>query len=429
MSEPTSPSPSVTGDSSAVPAPIDLRARSDQVLDHRIETTVVQVMELERMLESNCNLQCLFDSVEDFVFVLDLNGGILYVNPAVTTGLGYAADQLLGRSVLSVHPPALRKAARRVIAELLAGTRLICDIPLLAADGSRIQVETKVKRGWWSGREALFGVSRDTTARRRLEESLRRANERLEARVAERTARLTKMNRRLEQELSERRRAEGEARRYLGQIRRLTVSTDRLLEEERTWISKELHDELGQLLTALRINVAWLDTRLSDGDETIAARFAEALDLISRGTEAVRCLSKRLRPPILNHHGLLDAIRSHVAEFERRSGVTCIVTATPPSFEVGDPVATTAYRIVQEALTNIARHAKATRCEVVVCLEEDLLILDVLDNGVGASEEQLIGAHSLGLLGMRERAGALGGTVTVINQPEGGVSVHAQLPR
>ena len=387
-----------------------------------------RVSATERMVDSGRNLQCLFDSLEDFVFILDLNGCVVHMNPVVSKRLGYAPDQLLGRSVLNVHPPEMREAAGRIMAELLAGTRSICDIPLLAADGSLIPVETKVKRGWWSGREALFGVSRDTTDRNRLQESLRKANEDLEARVVERTALLTEMNNRLEEELAERQRAEREARQYLGQIRRLTTGTDRLLEEERAWISKELHDELGQLLTALRINVSWLDARLSDGDETIAARFAEALDLITRSTEAARCLSKRLRPPILNHQGLLDAIQSHVADFERRSGIACTVTSAPPGFEVGDPVATTAYRIVQEALTNIARHAKASCCEVVVCLEGDELVIDVLDNGVGASDEQLIGAHSLGLLGMRERAGALGGSVCISNQPNGGISVHAHLP-
>ena len=139
-------------------------------------------------------------------------------------------------------------------------------------------------------------------------------------------------------------------------------------------------------------------------------------------TGSIRRLSKNLRPPLLDHRGLLDAIESHVSEFSELTGIRCRVTSEPKNLNIGDPIATTVFRILQEALTNVARHSKASCCDICIRLADGTLEMSIQDNGRGATLKKLSGAQSLGIIGMQERAVALGGDVTIKNTPGNGVS-------
>lgn len=214
---------------------------------------------------------------------------------------------------------------------------------------------------------------------------------------------------------------------HLAQIRKLTLEAASSLEQERARLSRELHDELGQMLTAINLNLAWLSTR---GKEWAKAkeRLAETQQLVNQMLDAVRTLSTSLRPPILDNQGLLEAVRSYANGFARRAGFSCRVTARPSDLEVRDPLATTAFRIIQEALTNVARHARASKCGIFLKVTHSQIEITVRDNGVGAVPSRLHGVQSLGIAGMRERAAAVGGTLQVENRTEGGVCVTALLP-
>lgn len=212
---------------------------------------------------------------------------------------------------------------------------------------------------------------------------------------------------------------------YLARIQSLTRDARRELEGERGRISRELHDELGQLLTAINMNLAWCQSRV-EGEPR--RRIEEAQQLINQTIEATRALSTSLRPPILDHQGLPEAIRSHVADFKRRSGIAVRVVITPVDLAVDDPVATVVFRIVQEALTNVARHAQAAGCQVMLRLVGEELEVRVTDNGKGSVPDRLEGVQSLGITGMKERAAALGGSLRVENRLRGGVRVTARLP-
>jgi signal transduction histidine kinase len=215
---------------------------------------------------------------------------------------------------------------------------------------------------------------------------------------------------------------------HLAQIRELTVESARSVERERSRISRELHDELGQWLTAINLNVAWLASRADAWEAPAKERLLELPQLVNQMLEAVRNLSTRLRPPILDNRGLLEAIRSYAVQFARRANISFRVTASPPDLEVPDPLATPAFRIIQEALTNIARHSRASKCGIFLKLTDRHLELKVRDNGVGAVPTRLAGVQSLGIAGMRERAAAVGGTLKIENRPEGGVCVAARFP-
>jgi len=219
-----------------------------------------------------------------------------------------------------------------------------------------------------------------------------------------------------------------EEERHISQIRKTSLDANRILERERALISRELHDELGQTLTAMRMSLGWLKGRLGKAKAPIQERISYCHELAGRMIDGVRDLAKSLRPPILDHQGLTDALRSHIGEFRRNTGVACHFQVEPANLVVEDPFATTIYRIVQEALTNVARHAHATRCSVYLRAVGSDLEMKVQDNGVGAEPHVLAGAKSFGVAGMKERADVIGGTLQVENVKRGGVCVTLRLP-
>ncbi len=215
---------------------------------------------------------------------------------------------------------------------------------------------------------------------------------------------------------------------HLRQVRKLSADAEKSLEQERARISKELHDELGQILTAFNMNLAWVAGKVVDAPTELRERIRECQANVNHVVQTVRDLSRSLRPQLIDHHGLLDVIRAHVSEFEQGAGIACRVRAVPSELEVSDPPATAIFRIIQEALTNVARHSGATECEIALEQRGSELRVSIGDNGVGAPAHQLSGEKSLGIIGMKERAAALHGKLSVNSAPEGGVCVVAEIP-
>ena len=211
------------------------------------------------------------------------------------------------------------------------------------------------------------------------------------------------------------------------QLRRLSGSIMTSQEKERSAIARELHDELGQMLTALRMDSAWLQERLRKSDPESAAR-AKTMDrLIDKTIQDVRSMAFRLRPGVLDDLGLVDALEWYTSDFERRTGITCIFEHNHVS-NTNDTVATASYRITQEALTNVARHASATHVEVVLKQNREMLTLLVSDNGCGFGTQELSESDGLGVAGMRERASLAGGILEVQSQPDDGTRVYFKVP-
>ncbi len=211
------------------------------------------------------------------------------------------------------------------------------------------------------------------------------------------------------------------------QLRRLSGSIMANQEKERAGIARELHDELGQLLTALRMDAVWLQERVKKNDPKAAERAGALCALIDTTIEEVRGMAIRLRPGVLDDLGLVDALEWFTTEFERRAQFACIFThkAIPT---VDDTIATAAYRIAQEALTNVARHAQASRAEVVLQMRRQVLVLEVSDDGCGFNPDTLPENQVLGLAGMRERATLVGGELTIQSDPGNGTRVRFIVP-
>jgi two-component system, NarL family, sensor histidine kinase UhpB len=199
-------------------------------------------------------------------------------------------------------------------------------------------------------------------------------------------------------------------------------------EAERIRIARELHDELAQWLTALKMDVSWMAARLPRDLPRLIDRTEKMKEVVNTTVAAVRRIAADLRPVMIDDLGLLPAIEHLLHEFSQRSGIMVSLDAKVDNIEFRDPLATAIYRMVQEALTNVARHAEATLAEVDLATRGEDLVVRVRDNGRGVDDAALRKAKSYGLLGIRERAQTLGGVASIFRSAGGGTTVQITIP-
>jgi len=239
---------------------------------------------------------------------------------------------------------------------------------------------------------------------------------------------LHRKNTALAGEIAERRLAEERLRESEVQLRALAARLFSIREEERARISREIHDELGQVLTGLKMDVMWLAKQLGNDQQPLLARIETMRQLIDSTVQVVRRISTGMRPEILDDMGLVAAIRWQTKEFQKRLGIRCRIDLPDDQTHLGSEFSTAVFRIFQEILTNIARHAKAQSVSVKMNISKDRLTLQVTDDGIGIREAATQARESLGLLGMRERAQLFGGEVAFDASPGQGTTVSLSLP-
>lgn len=210
-------------------------------------------------------------------------------------------------------------------------------------------------------------------------------------------------------------------------LRSLYAHLNSVREEERANIAREVHDELGQILSALKMDIVFLNKKYND-HETLVEKTKTMSDLIDTMLKSTKRIITDLRPGILDHLGVSAAIEWHVGEFQRRTGIRCELVMDPEDIVVDKDISTTIFRICQEALTNVIRHAEATR--VRICLEEkeDRIFLSIQDNGKGISEEHIVKSESFGLIGIKERIAFIGGKVTINGINNTGTTITVTIP-
>jgi PAS domain S-box-containing protein len=334
------------------------------------------------------------DSLMDAIVAVDEWQNIILFNPAAERMFGVAAAEVFGTPLAHLVPPRARDAHQGQV-HAFAG----CDgeframspnieITGLRADGAEFPMESTISRTLVDGRPQLTAVLRDMTGRRRAE------------------ADLLEMNR---------------------QLRGLSASLQNVREQERTRIARELHDDLGQQLTGLKLELSWIGGRLKEGRQATPAEVDAMRHQLDIAIASVRRIATELRPPILDDLGFGEAVAWQASEFAKRSGLPVVLDLQAADRVEDNDVATALYRIVQESLTNVARHAAATRVEVSLCAEAECLVLTVRDNGTGLAEGARQGS-GIGLLSMRERATALGGQLSIISVPGNGTTITVRLP-
>jgi signal transduction histidine kinase len=233
----------------------------------------------------------------------------------------------------------------------------------------------------------------------------------------------------LSREIAERKQAEEQLRQSEERLRALTARLQSVREEERTTISREIHDELGQSLTGLKMDLTWLANHVKGEQKHLAPKFKSMFGLIDETIQSVRRIASGLRPEVLDEaEGLTAAIAWQARHFQMRTGIRCKVDLPAESPVLDQERSTATFRIFQEVLTNVARHAEATRLDVSMKLDTDRLRLEVKDNGKGIPDSAVRGPKSLGLLGMHERATLIGGKIDITGAPGKGTKVTLSIP-
>jgi two-component system sensor histidine kinase UhpB len=229
-------------------------------------------------------------------------------------------------------------------------------------------------------------------------------------------------------DVSDRKRAEAQLQASRTALRLLATRHQDVREEERSRIAREIHDSLGQALTALKLHLAAAHDAAARGTPCLPERLAESTQMVDDLVKSVRKIATELRPPILDQLGLPAAIEWVAHDFTRRTGIPCAATIVPDMATISAELGTALFRIAQEALTNVVRHAAAARVEILLQVKPDLITLEVTDDGRGITEAAVHGPASLGILGMRERAAAQGGVLEVGPVAPHGTRISAWFP-
>ncbi len=336
---------------------------------------------------SEARYRTLFDYAPDGIMIADPKSYYLDANDSICRMLGYTRDELIGLHASDIVAPAELTHIGEALHVIKAKSQYHREWQFRRKDGSAFPAEviaTMMPDG------NLLAMIRDITERRRSEDELRTAGQQLHALVG-------RMN---------------------------TVR-----EEEAKRIARELHDDLGQHLTALNMELADLELKLADCTARQRDQFARMRAGVDHTIEVVQKISGELRLGQLDVLGLTAAIEWQVQEFSKRSAISCRIARLDESTELNDAQSTALFRILQETLTNIARHAGATEVEVSLEAGPDQVILRVRDNGRGITAAEIGDQKAIGLLGMRERAQLVGGEVSITGAAGKGTTVLVRIPR
>jgi PAS domain S-box-containing protein len=349
----------------------------------------------ERTEASKTQLEAIVDSAMDAIITVDEAQNIVLFNRAAEQVFRVRREEMLGTPLDRLLPTRFRGAHRDHIegfGRTGVTSRRMGDVTTLwalrAGSDEEFPIEASISQAAEGGKRFYTVILRDITLRKQAEDSLKESQR---------------------------------------ELRELSARVLEAREEEKAHIARELHDELGQLLTALKMDLGWVRERLP-ADSELAPRVAEMGTLLDRTVGATRRISADLRPLMLDDLGLADAAAWLIDDFAKRSGVTCKVDIAEELPDLSKAVATAVYRAVQESLTNIARHAGARSAWVVLAVEDDALYVEVEDDGRGIAPEDLAKARSVGLKGMRERIAFLGGTFEIARAPRGGTRLRLRVP-
>jgi len=354
-----------------------------------------EVKQSEQALrESEEKMRLTFDSMAEGIAVTDLGANIVEVNKALLRMFGYKCnDELIGRSAFKFMTERDRPDAQKNIERMEKGEYIVSgESILLKKDGKEFNAEisSATIRDPVSGiPTGLVTIIEDITKRKQAQERIEKSRK---------------------------------------QLRALYARLNSVREEERTIIAREIHDELGQSLTALKMDLFWLCKRLPKEQEKLIGKIDSMTGLVGDSINSVKRISSTLRPGILDDLGIVAAIEWEAKEFQGRTGVKCKLKLMSQDAEVDSQIATTIFRIFQEALTNVVRHADATGVDISLKRKANNIVLKVEDNGRGITEEQISDPRSLGLLGMKERAHFHGGEVKIRGIPGKGTTLIVNIP-
>ncbi len=383
--------------------------------------------------ENDEHLRLLIEAVREYAIIqLDPLGHVVSWNAGAERLKGYRKDEVLGKHFSMFYEPNDVQQGRPQDNLVSAAQQGECKDEgwRICKDGSRFWAYVLITalRDTKGNVLGFVKLTRDITELRAREAALEDARERLELRVEQRGAVLAKVNLELRQEIAASQRVEGELRSSLEQLRALAARIQLVREEERTRVAREMHDELGQACTAIKMDLASIGRKTTKRQTQLRAKVNSAIRLVDKLTSSVRRIASELRPGTLDDLGLTAALEWQAQEFESRTGIRCVVDLPQEELALDSGRSTAIFRIFQESLTNVARHAQATRVEARLQKQEDQLIFQVHDNGRGFDAEQAKQRRSLGLVGMQERALLLSGELKIEGILGSGTTMTLRIP-
>lgn len=359
-------------------------------------------------------LEMLLESAGSGIYGIDLRGRCIFINGAGAALLGYTPDEVIGRNMHYLihhsHPDAQLMPVHdcRIFQAFREGQGVQVDDEVLwRRDGSSFPAEYASypirDNDQVVGAVVTFA---DISARKRIERELQATHALLERRVEERTAELTRTH---------------------DTLRRLSAHLSSLREEERAHIARNIHDDLGASFTALQLDLNWLARRLP-AEPALQQHLARMIALTTSAMGATRRILNDLRPVVLDHLGLWAALEALLQDVQSRGELACRYLCPPAAERVrlGRSAEIEVYRIAQELLTNVQRHARATQVTLAIAVRADLLEITVEDDGAGLPPQPAAG-QSFGILGMRERARAIGATLAFDSAPGAGTRACLQI--
>ncbi len=375
--------------------------------------------------ESERKYRLLTSSLPEIVLELDRDGRITFMNQPGLMRLQYRPEDLKRRLLFfDIVAPTDRDRVREYLSGSIADKADSLELSLAARDGYTFPAIMRMNHLIEQDQLVGYrGLCFDISERKRAEEELKKLHNELEKRVQDRTYELARANSELRTEIEDKRRTEQELLESRKDLRRIAAHLETIREEENRRIAREIHDQLGTSLTAAKVEASFIEKAPK---AEVKQRVAALKALLNTLAEDVRRIAHNLRPSLLEDFGLKAAVEWFCTDFRQRTGIRCSLSL-PDTVDCSDTTATALFRILQEALTNVTRHANATQVDVRMSGEEDTILLEIRDNGVGIEPERM-GGDTLGIIGMQERAVRLGGFFSITRIAEGGTMIAVRVP-
>ncbi len=373
------------------PGTVGLSAASLMILLLALLTPLGDRLEQQKTL-----LDELFEHAPEAIALLSLDDRVIRINREFTRLFGYTPSETIGHRLSElIWPDASREEVQRYADLMARGQRLDGEVVRQRKNGDRLEVSmSRVPVALPGGKIVAYAINRDIGKRKQVERELRCSHELLRA---------------------------------------LTGRLETLREAERIKISREIHDELGQKLTGLKMDLLWMERNLGECQSLPAAnaildRVVAATELVDGIIGTVQEIAAELRPGVLDKLGLGTALQYEARRFQDHAGIPCEVRVPEAELALPAELSTAFFRTFQESLTNVARHAHATKVEAELKEEPGFAVLTLRDNGKGITPTALANPKSLGLLGMKERVAILGGEVVFQSHPGQGTTVTVRIP-
>lgn len=341
-----------------------------------------------KLQESEEKYRTMVEYSNDLIWTLDKEGNFTFINKKAEEVSGYKMTELKGKSFVPLIVPEDLPRVMKIFSETMGGKTQQYEVDFYKKNKSICSLSVNTTPVVESGNViATVSFGHDITERKQIIKNLERSQE---------------------------------------EMRNLTTYLQNVREKERMHIAREIHDELGQALTAIKIDASWLSKKSKD--KVILDKTESMIQLIDQTIASVQKISSELRPGILDDLGLISAIEWQAGEFSKRTGIKCVSDIKEADISLDQTRSTAIFRIFQESLTNIARHSKATKVNIMLKQKDDRLVLKISDNGRGISREKINSPKSYGILGMRERVIYCGGEITINRNKGKGTTVTLSIP-